>query len=152
MNQNKKGIAMGGDIASALAVSVLASMATTIILTGILAFMINSERITENAIGYGGMGILLAASFAGAIVAEKEANGNPLLASLFSGGIYFLVLIGITALFFEGSYKGVWVNALMILGGCGLAVILGKPSRRRGKGSTLRKRSSKVVQKRYAGK
>ena len=152
MNQSNRAAATGGGIAAALAASALASMSATIVLAGALALTINSERITENAIAYGGMGILLAASFIGAIVAEKKTNGNPLLASLFSGGIYFLILVGITALFFEGSYKGVWVNALMILCGCGIAAIRGKPPRRRGNRSALKKRSGKVVQKRGTGK
>ena len=103
-------------------------------------------------IGYGGMGILLAGSFTGAIIAKMKANANPLQTSLISGGIYFLFLLGITALFFEGSYEGVWVNAVMILCGCVLAVIPGKPSRGMGKGIAQRKRSSKVVQKKAAGK
>lgn len=152
MYQSKRAATIKGGIASALAISALASVSITIALTGIFAFLINSERITEKMIGYGGMGILLAGSFTGAIIAKKKANANPLQTSLISGGIYFLFLLGITALFFEGSYEGVWVNAVMILCGCVLAVIPGKPSRGMGKGIAQRKRSSKVVQKKAAGK
>ena len=152
MKQNVRVSAAKESIAAALGLSALSGVIATIILAAILAFLMNSEKISENAIGYAGMGILMAASFIGSATAEMKYNGNRLLIAASSGGIYFLILIGVTALFFEGNYHGVLVNALMILCGSSIAVILKKPSQRAGKGRSVQKRSSKVVQKRYVGK
>ena len=152
MKLSKHAPVYGENITAALGLSALSSITATIVLAAIIAFLMNTEKITDTSIGYSGMGILLGASFAGAITAEKRFNGNRLLAGLLSGVVYFLILIGVTTLFFEGGCHGVWANALMILCGSGIAVIFGKPAYKAGKGRSVKKRSGKVVQKRYIRK
>lgn len=152
MKQSKTMQGIGGSIAAALAASILSSVLTTIVLTAIFALLMNTEKMTEKSIGYAGMGILMAASLIGASVAERKLGGNRLMAGLGAGGIYFLVLICVTALFFDGSYHGVCANALMILCGSGIAIIFGKSPYKTGKGRGASKRSGKIVQKKYMGK
>ena len=138
--------------AATIAVSTLTSITVTVILAAVLAFFMNTEKISEESIGYAGMAILLVSSFLGAITAERNSNINRFAAVYISGGAYFLILICITALFFDGMYYGVWVNLLMILCGSSMVIILKKPSYKTGKGRGTGKRSGKVVQKRHMGK
>ena len=110
MKPSKQTPVYGETIAAALGLSALSSITATIVLAAIIAFLMNTEKITDTSIGYSGMGILLGASFAGAITAEKRFNGNRLLAGLLSGVVYFLILIGVTTFLF--SFAGVKLGSV----------------------------------------
>ena len=66
--------------------------------------------------------------------------------------MFLFVLVGVTALFFDGEFRGVIPNTSMILCGSAVAAILYKPSLRKSRGVHSGKRSGKVVQKRGTGK
>lgn len=148
MKSATKSTGLGSGLAIQLAKSLFISIAVTLLLAGIFACLINAEKFGEEAIGYGGMGILFAASAAGCVDAVRKTDGGRFLTGLLCGGLYFITLIGITALFFDGGYHGVLVNALMILCGSMVAVLLVNSSGKRGKGRAHYRRSGKVVQKR----
>lgn len=152
MAKHQNNVSFRGDLGSALAAGVFASMLSTMILCGILAYFIVSERISENSIGYGVMVILFASSMLGGCITKKLGRNRGILCCIASGIIFLFVLAGVTALFFDGKFRGVIPNISMILCGSAVAAILYKPSSRRTGGNVHRKRSSKVVQKRLYSK
>lgn len=70
-------------------------------------------------------GALIISSFAGAMIAYQLAGVGRLPICLAAGVLYDLVLLGCNALFFDGRYQNLGINALVILGGCGAAALLG---------------------------
>lgn len=108
-----------------LAIGLAASLSITLLCTALIANLILSEKMNEAALGYGAMAILLLSSGAGSLIASVLIKHRWLLVSLGAGGIYFLTLLAITALFFGGQYQGIGVTALMILAGSGTVGLLG---------------------------
>lgn len=108
------------------------SMGTTMICAGILAWMIVSERISEGAVGYGTLVIILTAAAVGAWISSRSAKQNMMLVCLLSAIAYFVVLLSCTALFFGGQYQGVGVTCLCIFCACACVGLLGAKRKRRG--------------------
>ena len=98
-----------------------------------LAALIGGERIPEESVGYGVMVILTLSSFSGAMAAAGRIRRRRLLICLLSAGIYYGILLAMTALFFGGQYSGAGVTALMVLCGAGLAILTGLRDGRGGK-------------------
>lgn len=106
----------------------------TIICAMILAAMLGKETISENAMGYGVMMVLILAAYSGGFTACKIAGRQRLTSSLLSGATYFGILLSVTALIFEAHYTGVGQTVLLILCGCVLAAMW--TSRNKGHGKT----------------
>ena len=104
----------------------VASLVVTIVTSGILAWLVISQKISENQIGYGVMVLLILASFSGAEVSYRKIKRQRLVVSMVAGVIYFGILLSMTAFFFGGQYNAVGESALMVLCGCGLAFLLKK--------------------------
>lgn len=117
-------------IPGGLAVGVGAGIAMTLAGSVILTKLVLSETMQMENLGYGIVGLLLMSSFIGAVTACGRVKRRPLLICMLSGGLYFLILLSITALFFGGQYNGVGVTGLLVLGGSGAAalVLAGKGS------------------------
>lgn len=121
------GLALGGAV----------SLGITILGAVIAGKLLDGEVIPQSAIGYAAMAILLLASLAGALTACGKIKRQRLVVCLASGGIYYALLLSMTALFFGGQYNGMGVTALMVLAGCGLSILM--ESRSEGKGRRKRK-------------
>ena len=116
-----------------LTAGAVASLSVTILMAALLAMLVESERVQENAIGYGVMVTLVLASFTGAMIAAAKIKRQRLLVCILSAGIYFGMLLATTALFFGGQYSAVGVTALMVLCGGILAILAGLHRDRGGK-------------------
>lgn len=100
------GLAVGGGV----------SLGITLAGCGLLAWLVGSERIDSQNIGYWIMALLLLGSFIGAVVACGRIKRQRLLVSVMSGAVYMGILLSITALFFGGQYDGVIVTTILVLG------------------------------------
>lgn len=130
VNQKVTGTAksMPGGLAAGWAASALVTLLGAIV----VAYLLDSEIMQMSAIGYGAMFILLAASVLGALLAYRCIRRQRLVVCLVSGGIYFLSLLALTALFFGGQYEGIGVTGLVILGGSLAVGLLGLKQKRGG--------------------
>ena len=79
------------------------SIALTVLLAGILAKLVSTEKLEWAQIGYGIMVLLFVASATGTIAAVKAIKRQRLAVCLLAGVIYWLTLMAITALFLEDS-------------------------------------------------
>lgn len=136
--QKRKGRAVS--MPAGLGTGTAVSVGLTVLLAGILAQLVLSQILPEAYIGYGVMVLLLGSSLAGAAVAAGKIKRQRILVCIFSGALYLLVLLGITALFFGGQYEAVGTTALLVMGGALTAGILGMNERRPQKGRKLRRR------------
>lgn len=103
--------------AIAMIVSVLGSI--------IAANMILTETLEAGAIGYCAIVILMLASASCALISAWMIKHRWMIVCLGAGGIYYLLLLATTAMFFGGQYQGMGVTALVVLGGSGAVGLLG---------------------------
>lgn len=114
------------------------SLLWTIAGAAILALLIDKEILAQTAIGYGSMVILLTASLIGSQTAWRKVKHQRVLVCMSAGGMYFLMLLAMTALFFGGQYEAMGVTAGLILAGSGCATFMGA-GKGRGHGHRVRK-------------
>lgn len=104
-------------IPAGIGVGILMSIAVTLMGVACIAWLLNTERLPEERIGYAAMVVLALGTFAGSWTAVYRTKRLRLQVSLLSGSSYFLLLLAITALFFGGRYQGVgtWLIIIMIV-------------------------------------
>ena len=112
----------------------------TLVGSCILSWLIHTERVQEEATGYGSLIILLTASILSALLSYSIIKRQRVVACMSAGGVYLLMLMAITAMFFGGQFTGFGVTALVILGGCAVAIFLSMEhgNRKTGKGRKIR--------------
>lgn len=115
------------------ALGVSASLLITVLGAALIAKLVDRETIGEGSIGYGILIVMILASWLGSLVSYGRIKRRRAVVCLAAGGIYFLVLLSFTALFFGGEYSGVGVTALLIFCGSMLAVLPGLRQNRGGK-------------------
>lgn len=98
-------------------VGVLLSFVITVLAAILIAMMIIGERMDQNQIHLGSAATLLLASFVGTFYVVITMGEKRLLFSAVSGGVYFLLLLLVTLLCFEGVYANVWQALIMVIGG-----------------------------------
>ena len=125
MVANKKITGRATSLPVGLAIGATCSLAATLILTAILAKLVETETLPVEKIGYGIMALLMVSSFAGAMIAFGRIKRQRMLVCIVSGVIYFAMLMSVTALFFGGQYSAVGTTALLVLAGSGAAALLG---------------------------
>lgn len=106
-------------------IGVLVCVGVTLIASVILAWLIAAEKMDESAVGYGAMIALLLSAILGSWTASAKIGRLRTQVCLITGGIYYLVLLSITALFFGGQYQGMGVAAILVIAGSGVTALLG---------------------------
>ena len=135
MKQNKAIRSM--PLGRSLALGATMSMVVTLIFAAVFAAMISAGVIGENMTGYISNGILLLAAVIGSLTGVGKLQEKKLYWSLGIAVIYFLLLLAMTALFFDGRYDRITVTSFVLFLGAIGGAILGKG---KGSGSNLRKR------------
>lgn len=131
MAKRQKVTGRASSVPGGLAAGAAVSMAITVGLTLWMALLLDHESISWDTAGYGIMAMILLSAFFGAWTACGRIRRQRLLVCLMSGGVYFAILLSVTALFFGGQYQAVGVTALLIAGGCFCPALLA-PGKRRG--------------------
>ena len=137
MIRSKKTTGKAVSMPTGLLLGALVSLGITVAGAAITGKLLEVERIAEETVGYAVMILLLVASYAGTRLSQHKIKRQILLVSVLSGVIYFALLLSVTALFFGGEYEAVAVTGLLVMGGCGTALIL---SGRSGRGRNSKKR------------
>ncbi len=136
---NRKPSGRTMSMAAGLALGGCISLVITLILSAVGAKLMDSQVIPEHGAGYLSLGILLLASILGAAVAYRKIRRQRLVVCMASGGIYYGILISMTALFFGGQYQGMGVTALVVLAGAGTTALVGMGQGRGHRGYPVRK-------------
>lgn len=101
------GIVIGGSVAYAI----------TLVMSAVLAWLLQEETVAVDQVGYGSMVILLASSSVGAFVAQYLVKHRRLLVCIASGAVYYIMLLATTALLFGGQYQGMGVTLAVVAAG-----------------------------------
>jgi putative membrane protein (TIGR04086 family) len=102
-------------MSAGIAWGVLVTVLTTVLLVAALVWLVLANKIDVAQLGYYIMGILILSSFLGAIVSGLKIKRRWLLVSVVVGGIYYLLLLLMTAFVFGGYFRGVGVTGAMIM-------------------------------------
>lgn len=114
MKRNQK---MGTSTPIAIGIGLLLSLVITLFAAALIAMMIIGERMEPENIYIGSAATLLLASFVGAFYVVLTKGEKRLLFSAVSGGVYFLVLVCTTLIFFDGMISNAWQVLILIIGG-----------------------------------
>lgn len=115
---NRKVTGKAMSMTAGILVGTMLAIVITLAGTALLAWMIDAEYLSENGIGYAAMVILVVASAAASISAIILVKRKQLLISLATGGIYLLLLLGLTAFCFGGQYQGIVPTVIIVTGSC----------------------------------
>lgn len=115
----------GVSIPVGIAVGVIVSVAVMLLGALGIGFLVINETVPIDGIGFGAMFVLALAAAAGAGVATLLTRQKKLLVIGLTALAFYLVLLSITAVFFDGMFAGVGIIALMILLGAGATVLFG---------------------------
>lgn len=121
---NRKSTGLAASMPVGLLAGGLVSLASTLLLTGGLAKLLDAEILREESMGYGVMGMLFISAFAGSVVSCKKIKHRHLMTAALSGIVYLVILLSITALFFGGQYSAVGVTAILIFCGSAAAAMV----------------------------
>ena len=111
--RNKKGMTIPAGIGLGAAMSLL----VTLIGAAVVAYLVLRERVGESGIGVASMVVVLIGSIMGAWSAYRFVQKQRLQICLMSGAAYYLLLLGMTALFFGGQYRSMGTTAIIVLAG-----------------------------------
>ena len=125
MLKNKTSIGKSSVMPVGIVIGVLVCIGVSLVSSAILAWLISAERVGEDAVRYGAMIVLPLSALLGSWAASSKIGRLRTQVCLITGAGYFLALLSLTALFFDGQYQGVGVAAILIIVGCGLAALLG---------------------------
>lgn len=108
----------------------------------IIAGLLGGEKIKEDSTKYFVMGIIMLSSCLGAAISVMGSGKIRILYCIGMGGIYFLILLAFTGLFFGGMFRSIKdVGATLLLIACGsvIAAMLKSPDK---KATTRRRKHS----------
>ena len=125
MVTQRKATGRASSLPAGLTWGALVSLGLTVVGSGIVALLVDKGTMSVEGIGYGAMVILAVSALGGSLTAWHKIKRLRLQVCLLSGGIYYLMLVGITMLFFGGRFQGMSVTALMVACGSILAILGG---------------------------
>ena len=100
-----------------IGVGLVLSLIITVLAAVLIAMMVISERMEPGHIYFGSAATMLLASFIGALYVVLIMGEKKLLFSMVTGGAYFLVLVCVSMLFFDGMIANVWQALILVIGG-----------------------------------
>ena len=122
MTVNRKVTGTAATIPAGLSIGILTAMTSLVVFTWITAILIDRELLPWDQSGYGVMIILILSSWIGAATASGRVKRRKTLICMVNGGIFYIVLLIITALFFGGKYSGVVESGLLVFCGSVLGI------------------------------
>ena len=123
---------------TAVIVGTMVSLAATLAGCAILAKLLDGGFLGEESIGYGVAAIVIFSTWLGAMTAIRKQRGERMLTALAVGLVYFLILLLMNLVIYNGEYAGVPVTALLIFGGSFLSIVSSPMEKKAGKTSKIK--------------
>lgn len=115
---------------SGLAAGAVVSMVVTVIICTLGAWLVTSEILPQEQIGYCSITALLLSAMLGSMAAMNRTKRKRLSVCLMNGGIYYGLLLVITIVFFDGSFQGMGVTLAVVLAGSLAAILTANTGRK----------------------
>ncbi len=120
-------------VPGSIALGAAVSMGVSLLGAGLAGYLLHRQTIGEGSIPAAALVITALASVLGSWLAAARAGRMRVQVCLLTGLAYFLLLLSMTALFFDGRYQGLALGAGVILAGSALpclAMLKGKKSKK----------------------
>ena len=88
----------------------------TIAMGIVIAWMVDGELMKISAISSAAVVAIILSAFAATVVSSMWAGKRRLPVCLLAGAIYYVGLLGINAIFFDGKYQGMLAGVLCVMG------------------------------------
>ncbi len=98
--------------------------AITIIGCILMTFLISGEKMSQDAVVYSAPVTWFTAAVCASAVSMLRVKQMKLPVSLAAGAVYWLSLLAMNGLFFDGQYTSVAMSALVVMGGSGAVALL----------------------------
>lgn len=121
-----KGKRSARSLPTGLAIGVGVSVTVTLMLSAIVAKLVDGGQASEGMIGYFALGINFLAVFAGSVVAATKTGAQRFAVCGALAGIYLAIGLALTALAFDAEYHGIIKTAAVIVASGTVAALLGK--------------------------
>lgn len=108
-----------------IGIGVGVSIIVSVLASAILAWLVSSEKIGEEALGTGSIIALILSATAGSLAANLCIGEKKLIVTGLTAATYFVILLAITALIFDGQYQNIGVTAISIFAGGMIAFVPG---------------------------
>ena len=82
----------------------------------VIAWMVDGDLMKISTISSAAVVSIMLSALAAAAVSSKWAGKSRLPVCLLAGAIYYVGLLGINAIFFDGKYQGMLAGVLCIMG------------------------------------
>lgn len=105
-------------------IGVLLVVIISLVLSGIIAAFVSDERLSLHTAKLLIPIIQFISVLFGGIFAGKNAYGNKIIAVGTVGGVYYLTLIGVSALILNGISEEFWIGMIAIIAGCLCAFLI----------------------------
>ena len=116
MVYKQKHMIKGSSMPVIIGVGLIVGWIITILLALAMATIISSGNDKEYLIGTSSIIAVILSSVVSAILVSKRTEHNKMIFALISGIVYFISLLCVNALFYDGTFTGVGYYALLILG------------------------------------
>lgn len=129
MAKMKQKTGRAGKIPFALVMGWLAGMVSTFVMAAALTQMILSGNMEETSAGIGAMVILGISAAVDALVSALVSKKRWLQVCLGAGGLYFVTLLAMGGILFEGSFSGAGTGLIVTIcasAGVGLFALKGE--------------------------
>jgi len=124
MVTTKKRTGLTASLPKGLLVGLGISICVTVAGSALTAWFVIKETVPFDSVGWFAMGITLLSSLLGAWVASAKIKTKTAAVCALSAGMYYLTLLGMTALFFGGQYHGLGTTAIAVAVGSALALVI----------------------------
>lgn len=122
---NRKVTGTASSLPAGIGFGLLLSLGITLLGCALIAYLMLTQKLQEEAVGYASIVVLALASAAGAFLSAGMIKRMRAQVCLMTGAGYYLALLGCNALIFGGQYAGLGVTAIVVFLGCGCAAIFG---------------------------
>lgn len=139
MTINHKPTGTASGMVAGLSWGTISALSLTLLLSGILAFLISREVVKQENLGYGVMAILFLAGATGYRASYGRIKRQKALVCVLSALFFLVSLTALTALFFGGQFEGIFPTAMLVIGGSGSAFLLSARGEAKPKHSRRRK-------------
>ena len=119
-------------IPAGVVMGVMVCLLVTIAVVTVVAALVAGEKMEQGQIAFGSAAVLLLAGFCGALTAAGVAGQRRIMVCMLCGAAYFVALLCLTALFFDGMYGNVWLTACLIAGSSLAAALVGLQKKKKG--------------------
>lgn len=128
VSKSRLPVGIGVGLSVALLLSLIQAMGA--------AWLMNTERVGEDAISWMSTVITASAALAGCWAAVCAAGEKRMQVSLLTGASYYLSMLAMTALFFDGEFQGLLLPAGEVAAAC---LLVGFLSAKQKKSSNVRR-------------